>query len=528
MKRFNVTGTCVGTEHYMVDISGKLAEIVKLVEMKHYFTINRARQFGKTTTLLHLKKELDGYEDYIVASITFEDAGLGVFDSEEKFCNMFLEKISKALRFSNADKDFAKKWYCPKVTSVMKLGWHITDMCEDKKIILMIDEVDKSSNNELFLHFLGVLRAKYLARQGGMDFTFHSVILSGVTDIKNLKMKLINDGQHKTLKDEGRILNSPWNIAASFNVDMSFSAEEISSMLYEYEADKKTGMDVLALASEIHALTGGYPFLVSRACQCIDEELNKNWSTEGVQEAARIIVEESNALFDDMTKNLENNSNLYDFMYDLLIVGETKTFVIDNPTIALANTFGYIKKRANGSKKIAVSNRIFEIRLTRYFASKDENMRISNRVHGIIYKDVIKDGKFDMAACLRKFAEHYKQIYTEKEVHFFERHGRLLFLSFLKPLLNGQGNFYIESQFTDLRRMDIVVDFEGQQIIVELKLWKGDAHREKAYEQLLGYMEAKNADEGFLLTFDFRKQKTGEHIPVWVEFDGRKIFDVVV
>ena len=32
-----------------------------------------------------------------------------------------------------------------------------------------------------------------------------------------------------------------------------------------------------------------------------------------------------------------------------------------------------------------------------------------------------------------------------------------------------------------LRSMDIVVDFEGQQIIVELKLWKGATHREKAY-----------------------------------------------
>ena len=47
MRRFNVTGTCVGTEHYMVDISAELDEIEKLVEMKDYFTINRARQYRK-------------------------------------------------------------------------------------------------------------------------------------------------------------------------------------------------------------------------------------------------------------------------------------------------------------------------------------------------------------------------------------------------------------------------------------------------------------------------------------------------
>ena len=32
-------------------------------------------------------------------------------------------------------------------------------------------------------------------------------------------------------------LNSPWNIAADFNIDMSFSAEEIAGMLQEYEKD---------------------------------------------------------------------------------------------------------------------------------------------------------------------------------------------------------------------------------------------------------------------------------------------------
>ena len=65
MKRFNVTGTCVDTEHYMVDISAKLDEIEKLVEGRRYFTINRARQYGKTTTLFHLAKRLEKRGEYI-------------------------------------------------------------------------------------------------------------------------------------------------------------------------------------------------------------------------------------------------------------------------------------------------------------------------------------------------------------------------------------------------------------------------------------------------------------------------------
>ena len=420
-----------------------------------------------------------------------------------------------------------KKWLDPEVTSLRALDDHITDMCEGKNLVLMIDEVDKSSNNRLFLLFLGMLRAKYLLRQAGKDYTFHSVILAGVTDIKNLKLKMINDGLHEPLKDEGRIINSPWNFSASFNVDMSFDSKEISAMLSEYESDFKTGMDITGIADKIHECTNGYPFLVSRICQCIDEEQSKNWSVITVEEAVRIILVESNVLFDDMIKNLRNFKVLHDFMYEILILGERRTFNIDNPIISLANTFGYIKK-LNNSLKIAVHNRIFEARITRYFTSIEENSNRKKRVNGVIYKDVVKDGKFDMAACLLKFAEYFREIYTDKEGQFFEKHGRLLFMSFLTPLLNGQGFIHIETQLTDERRMDLVVDFDKEQYIVEMKLWRGEAAKDRAYEQLLGYMESKNAKEGFLLTFDFRKIKTGEYKSEWVDIGGKRVFDVVV
>lgn len=108
----------------------------------------------------------------------------------------------------------------------------------------MIDEVDKTSDNQIFLNFLGMLRNKYLKRQEDMDYTFKSVILAGVYDIKNLKLKLRPDEEKK--------YNSPWNIAADFEVDMSFSPKEIATMLSEYEADHHTGMDIEEISEEIY------------------------------------------------------------------------------------------------------------------------------------------------------------------------------------------------------------------------------------------------------------------------------------
>ena len=160
-----------------------------------------------------------------------------------------------------------------------------------------------------------------------------------------------------------------------------------------------------------------------------------------------------------------------------------------------------------------------------YYISKD--LCGQKKVNGVLQYDIVQNGKFDMELCLRKFAEHYAEIYSDADTAFLERHGRLLFLSYLKPLINGQGFYHIESAFTDLRRMDIVVDFGKQQFIVELKLWRGEAYRLQGYTQLCGYLESKRIDTGYMLTFDFRKSDKIRGAE-WIEFDGKHIFDVMV
>jgi len=136
-----------------------------------------------------------------------------------------------------------------------------------------------------------------------------------------------------------------------------------------------------------------------------------------------------------------------------------------------------------------------------------------------------------MELCLRRFALHYSDLFNEKDKDnkgFLERHGRLLFLSYLKPLINGQGYYHIESQLTDLRRMDIVVDFGCQQFIIELKRWDGKVRHMEAYTQLCGYLESKRFNTGYLLTFDFRENGNKSRKAEWVDVDGKRIFDVIV
>lgn len=495
-KRFNVTGLCTAQQDYMVDITSRLVQIKAKIDAGEYFTINRARQYGKTTTLHALKQYLK--EDYIVVKLSFEGLGGRFFADEKQFCNGFHEIFVKGLRFSTATSEDIAWWKGRGgVDDFHKLSDKITDFCESRKVVLLIDEVDKATDNQTFLHFLGMLREKYLSRKAGEDFTFASVILAGVYDVKN--------------------------IASVFDIDMAFSAKEIAVMLQEYEEDHGTEMDVEQVADEIWSYTSGYPFLVSRICQELDET-DKPWNEQGVQLAVKAVLQEKNTLFDDIAHHLENNQELFDFMYELLILGQEKQFERTNATIDLAATFGFIR---NESGRAVIDNRMFEIKMSNYFISKNLEKKDNVKIRGVLVEDVVCDGRFQMDYVLEKFATHYAELYQNSNNHkFLEDNGRLLFLTYLRPLINGKGFYHIESQTSTERRMDIVVDYGREQYILELKLWHGNKKHEEAYEQLWGYLDGKKAQEGYLLTFDFRKKK--EPVYRWIEYKGKRILDVIV
>ena len=57
-KHFNTEGCCYPDEHYMVNLDSRLKKIKEMVDAGKYFTINRGRQYGKTTVLNSLEEYL--------------------------------------------------------------------------------------------------------------------------------------------------------------------------------------------------------------------------------------------------------------------------------------------------------------------------------------------------------------------------------------------------------------------------------------------------------------------------------------
>ena len=91
MKRFTTVGVCIPEKHYMVDLTKRLQEIKKLVDEGKYFTINRGRQYGKTTTLYALTDYLEN--DYEVVSLDFQGISYSGFASEEDYVQAFCRMI---------------------------------------------------------------------------------------------------------------------------------------------------------------------------------------------------------------------------------------------------------------------------------------------------------------------------------------------------------------------------------------------------------------------------------------------------
>ena len=514
-KKFNITGSCNPERHYMVDSKKRFKAVEDLIDAGEYFTINRARQYGKTTTLYMIWRRLS--DRYLVIPLSFEGLGDSPFASEEAFVRTFSNLMVRYLTSQKEDDALVGIWQNNTAKSMDELALLITDFCRKapKPVVVTIDEVDKSSDNQLFLNFLGMLRNRYLERDlQGMDFTFHSVILAGVYDVKNLKIKLRPEAEKK--------YNSPWNIAADFNIDMTFHPEEIAQMLTDYEKDEHTGMDIPAVSEEIYKYTTGYPFLVSKLCKVIDEQLDKDWTVSGVQTATKQTILEKNTLFTSLTKNLENYPELKQFIFAISINGEEVTYDVNNPVMDFATMFSIIKFDAR--RKVRIHNIIFEEVLNNYFIA-EQTINSLGRLR--LQMSYVRNGRLDMELVITRFAELMHEEYRESTVPFLEKEGRLLFLTFLKPIINGTGFYYVEPQTRDNRRMDLVVTYGSEEFIIELKIWRGEKYEEQGRDQLASYLATRGSKDGYLVTFDF-SQKRKKTEPHWIENNGKRIFEVTI
>ena len=201
--------------------------------------------------------------------------------------------------------------------------------------------------------------------------------------------------------------------------------------------------------------------------------------------------------------------------------GARNTFNMLNPTINLGLMFGYFKNEDN---MVAISNRIFSQILYNYFSSLLENNNIMKKYN--FKSDFIYGNGLNVEKILLRFQKFMKEEYSSKNENFLETHGRMLFLAFLTPIINGVGFAFKEVQISEEKRLDVVITYNSNKYIIELKIWHGEEYHEKGLNQLVDYLNINEENKGYLLIFNFNKNK--EYKKEKIVLDNKDILAVYV
>jgi hypothetical protein len=180
---------------------------------------------------------------------------------------------------------------------------------------------------------------------------------------------------------------------------------------------------------------------------------------------------------------------------------------------------------------VDIHNRIYKEQIYNYMTIKlelDSLIRVHLRDYNLHQDFTLPDNSLNVELILLKFQEFMRQEYSQRDRPFLERNGRLIFLAFIKPIINGRGYDFKEVQISEEKRLDVVIVFDQRKYIVELKLWRGEQAHQKGLQQLHDYLDWTGLDTGYLIIFDFTQKKKQLAAQARLQVESKEIFVVWV
>ena len=187
------------------------------------------------------------------------------------------------------------------------------------------------------------------------------------------------------------------------------------------------------------------------------------WPKAGFMEAIRHLMGERNTLFDSLVGKIQNDQDLRNVLHGVIFQGKTLIYSPVSLPVEIAEMYGFFK---NENGMCVIANRIFEMVLYNMFLSEEA-----------VYSDMaeeafrnkpmfVQKGRLNMKLVLEKFVEYFSDLYGDQGQRFYEEDGRRYFLLYLRPIINGAGNYYIEARTRNLERTDVVVDYGGGAFLI--------------------------------------------------------------
>ncbi|MEI6142910.1 MAG: AAA-like domain-containing protein, partial [Mariniphaga sp.] len=358
-----------------------------------------------------------------------------------------------------------------------------------KPLILLVDEID-SLYDDVLISVLRQFRDGFQLRPQSFP---SSVVLVGLRDVRDYKDK-VRDGMNSMGS------GSPFNIKAeSFRLN-NFTREQIQLLLQQYtdEGGQAFSEEIIDL---FDSYTGGQPWLVNAMAReilykILSKDISKPVTTEVLLQAKENLILRRDTHLDSLMDKLQNER--VKPIIEAIISGETVMYDAYNDDKLYVEDLGLIKYVED--KGICISNLIYNEIIPRVLNTNMQDMMLP-----IVERQwyIKPDGKLDMPALLVEFQDFYRENSESwlDKFSFHESGKQLLLMAFLQRIVNGGGKTTREMA-VGRGRTDLVIEYEGDTFVLELKIRHKNYNSTKAYTQLIRYLDIKNQPHGYLILFE--------------------------
>lgn len=490
-KFFNTTGPVVPGRHYMLPSRLDYDDVHKLIDREQYFILHAPRQTGKTSAIFQFIARLTAENTYLPLYVNVECAQ-AARGNVKGGINCILSLLKLRIRRIYGPQDPA-----------LALFEHLTAdpyaalydfLCEwskiaSKPIILFIDEIDSLIGDTL-ISVLRQLRTGYLERPSAFP---QSICLIGVRDVKDYK--IFSEEQQATV-----IGGSAFNIKVESLVLSNFSEEDVYTLYQQHnqETGQKFSADAVAYAFE---QTQGQPWLVNALGNTVTDQVcdcSQSITLEDMQRAREALILRHDTHLDVLIDRLkeERVANII----DAVLAGLRKPTPFPAEDVKYAMDLGLISQQKEG---LQISNPIYREVIPRELTATRQGSFTEQRASYFR-----TDGSIDMHKILSEFTQFYREnsAVSAEEMLYKESGPHLLLMAYLQRIVNGGGRIYREYAL-GRGRVDLLIEFKNQWIVLELKIYRSPKTIEEGLEQTAEYMRTKGATEGHLIIFD-RSQKS--------------------
>lgn len=357
-------------------------------------------------------------------------------------------------------------------------------------IVLFIDEIDSLIGDSL-LSVLRQLRSGYIERP--IPFP-QSICLIGLRDVRDYRVWSKESGVYVST-------SSPFNIKAQSLTIANFSKDQVAALYQQHTDD--TGQKFTEEAiNQAYELTMGQPWLVNALAYqcCFRDVLDRSIpiTKECIDAAKNQLILRRDTHIDSLVDKLSEERVIP--IIDAIISGEGSAAKFKHDDVQYVRDLGLIAPNS-----FLIANPIYKEIIPRELTCVTQDTITRE---GVFYQN--QDGSLNVTALLNAFTQFYREnAEAWLQGQYKESAPHLLLMAFLQRIINGGG--VIQREYAlGKKRVDLLICWKNQKIVVEIKILYSEKTLVKGLEQTVKYLDRTGAQEAHLIIVDRDSAKSWE------------------